>query len=234
MILTRKTTTKLNMLRKTSNSPSQQLLFLRTTTYDYFITIIISNITISNITIFTIFIFFVITNTNVVIFIIILSTVDVSTIKFSNFCYLFIYLFIYFILFCLSRVSWCFMLCGCGLDNLIDYLPSHIPIYELYSIPNVFRDWSLLCKSYKKYINFWTQHWIPHIGVSLGTKFCFKQTILSFGNKISQIQYFQWKIEKESIVNQLCIFELVWVKNPSLNLQFWLFGPNLLEKGIPV
>ena len=97
MILTRKTTTKLNMLRKTSNSPSQQLLFLRTTTYDYFITIIISNITISNITIFTIFIFFVITNTNVVIFIIILSTVDVSTIKFSNFCYLFIYLF-YFIL----------------------------------------------------------------------------------------------------------------------------------------
>ena len=84
------------MLRKTSNSPSQQLLFLRTTTYDYFITIIISNITISNITIFTIFMFFVITNTNVVIFIIILSTVDVSTIKFSNFCYLFIYLFILF------------------------------------------------------------------------------------------------------------------------------------------
>ena len=48
-----------------------------------------------------------------------------------------------------------------------------------------------------------------HIRISLSIKFHFTQTILNFGMKFVQKQYFQSKTNKVNITIELCIFELV-------------------------
>ena len=69
-------------------------------------------------------------------------------------------------------------------------------------------------------------YWILHIRISLSTKFHYAQTILNFGTKFAQKQYFRLKTKKVNITIEFYIFELVCVK------QFWILGPNLLKKSI--
>ena len=53
------------------------------------------------------------------------------------------------------------------------------------------------------------RHWIPHIQISLNTKFQFKMTILIFWTKFAQKWYFQSKTKKMSIAIEFRIFKLV-------------------------
>ena len=52
-------------------------------------------------------------------------------------------------------------------------------------------------------------HWIPHNQTSVCIKFHFKQTILNFGTKFTQKEYFWSKLEKVNIITEFCIFELI-------------------------
>ena len=51
-------------------------------------------------------------------------------------------------------------------------------------------------------------HQILYIGISLGYKFHFEQTILSFWNKFAKKRYLQQKAEKMNITVEFWIFEL--------------------------
>ena len=60
-----------------------------------------------------------------------------------------------------------------------------------------------------------------YIGISLGTKFQLKLTVLIFWTKFAQ---------KVNITIEFCIFEIVYVPNFSLNWQVGFFWPNLPKK----
>ena len=70
-------------------------------------------------------------------------------------------------------------------------------------------------------------YWILHFQISRGTKFQLKLSILIFWTKFTQKQCF-WS-EKVNISIELCIFQLVWVPNFSLDKQFYL-GSNFAQK----
>ena len=58
-------------------------------------------------------------------------------------------------------------------------------------------------------------------------------TILFFGpNFPKKVSYFQFKTDKIDTTIKVCIFELVFVSNFTLNKQFRIFGPNLPKKDI--
>ena len=73
-------------------------------------------------------------------------------------------------------------------------------------------------------------HWILDTGISLVTKFHFKQTIFYFGAKVAQKGYFWSKTKQLNITIEFCIFKLVNLSNFSLNTHFWFFRPNLPKK----
>ena len=73
-------------------------------------------------------------------------------------------------------------------------------------------------------------NWVLHIWI--GAKFNLKWTILIAWTKFAQKEYFQLKTETENSAIEFCMFKLVKVPNLSLYWQFWIFGPNLLKKGI--
>ena len=66
-----------------------------------------------------------------------------------------------------------------------------------------------------------------HIRISLGSKFQFKLTILNFGTKFAQKEYFwpEKKKKKVKISIEFCIFELVHSHFPNI-LRFFDVLPN--------
>ena len=76
-------------------------------------------------------------------------------------------------------------------------------------------------------------YWFLHIRISLNTNFQLKLTNAIFWTKFVKISsYFQSKTDKRDTTIELCIFELVFVSNFTLNKQFWIVRPNLLKKDI--
>ena len=71
-------------------------------------------------------------------------------------------------------------------------------------------------------------HWIPCIGIRLGSEFQVKLTILIFRTKFGLKRYFRSKREKVNTTMEFWILELFLVPNFSLSWKFWFFGPNLL------
>ena len=67
-------------------------------------------------------------------------------------------------------------------------------------------------------------HWILHIRITLSTKFQLKLRILIIWTKFTQKGWSRSKALKMNTTLELYIFELVFIWNFSLNLQFWLFG----------
>ena len=71
-------------------------------------------------------------------------------------------------------------------------------------------------------------HLILHIQIKLDDIFQLKLTILIFWTKFIQERYFRFKTEKMNITIEFCIFELIKVKNFSLNWQFWFLDQIFL------
>ena len=75
-------------------------------------------------------------------------------------------------------------------------------------------------------------HWILNIRIRLATKFQLKLTILTFWTKFANKGNLQSNTEKVDSKIELCIFELAYVPNFSLNWQFSFSGSSLRKKGI--
>ena len=79
-------------------------------------------------------------------------------------------------------------------------------------------------------------HWIPHIQISLGTKFQLKLTILIFWPDLPKKGFSGLKQKKWTphILYIILHIQISLVRNFSSNWQFWFFGPNLPKKVFPV
>ena len=75
-------------------------------------------------------------------------------------------------------------------------------------------------------------HRIVHIRISLSTKFQLIVIVLIFWTRFAQKGCFHYKTKKLNTTVDFCIYKLVQVPNLSLNWQLWVFGSNLLKKGI--
>ena len=76
------------------------------------------------------------------------------------------------------------------------------------------------------------RHWILHIRISPSTKYQLKLIIWDFLPKFTQKGHFRSKTEKGNTTIEFYILKLVKVPNFSLNWQFYIFGPNLPQKGV--
>ena len=56
-------------------------------------------------------------------------------------------------------------------------------------------------------------------------------TIFNFWTKFAQEGYLRSKTERDNIIIEFCIFELVLVPNFNFDWQFWFFEPNLPKNG---
>ena len=74
------------------------------------------------------------------------------------------------------------------------------------------------------------QHWIQHIQISVSIKFQLKLASLIFWTKFSQKEYFQSKMEKESITMEFWIFELVLMTSYCILFEEASVGGVLQEK----
>ena len=113
-------------------------------------------------------------------------------------------------------------------------------IFELVKVPNFSLNWQFcffgLKSSQKGYFSLKQKiehyHWIPHIRISLGTKFQVKLTIFIFWSKLAQNRYHWSKTEKVNSTIKFCVFQLVWI--PQLKFKMLIFwtkfacGPWLL------
>ena len=81
--------------------------------------------------------------------------------------------------------------------------------------------------------NWKSEHWIPHIQSSLGTKFQFKLKILIFLTGFTQkrLKQKKWTLHIFYIILHI---QISLVRSFSSNWQFWFFGSNLPRKIFPV
>ena len=75
-------------------------------------------------------------------------------------------------------------------------------------------------------------HWIPHIQISLGTKFELILTILIVLTRFTQKGFIWSKTEKWTphIFNIILHIQISLVRNFSSDGQFWFFGPNFPKR----